>query len=118
LLLSARSPQGWFGCIASPRSILIVIQFWCGGISTESFRTMLIYFGFAQRATLKLGCGRGSRTDLSTWPRTCREVLVLYLDRPHVSFELGSVLVGRFGYSDLKEGVFSGAAGLWVLNRF
>jgi hypothetical protein len=42
---------------------------------------------------------------------------VLYLDRPFVRVERGIVLVGRFGYSDLKEAALSGAAVLWVLNR-
>jgi len=34
-----------------------------------------------------------------------------------VRVERGIVLVGRFGYSDLKEAALSGAAVLWVLNR-
>jgi len=42
---------------------------------------------------------------------------VLYLDRPFVRVKRGIVLVGRFGYSDLKEAALSGAAGLWELNR-
>jgi hypothetical protein len=42
---------------------------------------------------------------------------VLYLDRLLVSAERGIDLVGRFGYSDLKEAALSGAAVLWALNR-
>jgi hypothetical protein len=42
---------------------------------------------------------------------------VLYLDRPFERVKRGIVLVGRFGYSDLKEAALSGAAVLWVLNR-
>jgi hypothetical protein len=42
---------------------------------------------------------------------------VLYLDRLLVSAERGMDLVGRFGYSDLKEAALSGAADLWELNR-
>jgi hypothetical protein len=32
--------------------------------------------------------------------------------------ERGRVLAGRFRYSDLKEAALSGAAGLWVFDRF
>ena len=42
---------------------------------------------------------------------------MLYLDRPLVSAERGIVLVGRFGYSDLKEAALSWSAILWALNR-
>ncbi len=45
-----------------------------------------------------------------------RQVLVLYADRPLLSTEIGAGLGGRFGYSDLKEAAFSGAAALWELD--
>lgn len=43
---------------------------------------------------------------------------MLYLDRPLLVLALAPVWVGRFGYSDLKEAAFSGAAALWELDGF
>ena len=41
---------------------------------------------------------------------------MLYLDRPLLALAVAQVWVGRFGYSDLKEAAFSGAAALWDLD--